>query len=161
MKPVIYLLCGLGGSGKSTYAQQLVQDIGLRKFSLDEEVYRRHGRGIVELPEAEYLAVYRDVKVELDAALAALIRSQHPAVLDYGFWRRKSRDEYKQLIESHGGQWRLVYLKASPDVLRRRLAERNKRTDANAFPVTEAMLNQFIARFEEPHGEGEEVIEQM
>lgn len=160
MKPVVYLLCGLGGSGKSTYAQKLAE-AGLQKFSLDEEVYRRYGRGVVDLPEHVYLGYYRTAKAELDKKLVELLKKKQPVVLDYGFWRRASRDSYKRLIEENGGEWRLIYLKASPEVLMNRLRERNKRTDANAFPVTEEMLRNFIARFEEPHGEGEEIIEQL
>lgn len=160
MKPVVYLLCGLGGSGKSTYAQKLA-DNGLEKFSLDEYVYDLYGRVITTLPEREYLECYRDAKTELDQELIGAIKEKHTVVLDYGFWRRESRDYYKRIIEEYGGDWRLIYLKASPELLLKRLKERNKRTDANAFPVTEEKLLQYIQRFEEPHDEGEEVIEQV
>jgi predicted kinase len=160
MKPVVYLLCGLGGSGKSTYAQKLTEG-GLQKFSLDEYVYSKYGRDIVNLPENEYLEHYRTAKIELDTKLASSIKRNHSVVVDYGFWRRNSRDFYKQLIEENGGKWRLIYLKASPEVLLSRLKERNQRTDANAFPVTEQKLLEYIDRFEEPNGEGEEIIEQF
>lgn len=159
MKPVVYLLCGLGGSGKSTYAQKLAER-GLEKFSLDEYVYGKFGRAIVDLPEHEYLQHYRAAQEELDQKLISTIKNKQSVVLDYGFWRRSSRDYYKQLIEKHGGECKLIYLKASPETLKKRLQERNKRTDANAFPVTEGMLHSFIERFEEPHNEGEEIIQQ-
>lgn len=160
MKPVVYLLCGLGGSGKSTYAQKLVAERGLQKFSLDEYVYSLYGRAIASMPEQVYLQHYRTAKVELDKKLACAIKQKQSVILDYGFWRRSSRDYYKRLIEENGGEWKLIYLKASPEILMRRLKERNKRTDANAFPVTEEMLQGFIERFEEPHNEGEEIIQQ-
>jgi predicted kinase len=160
MKPVVYLLCGLGGAGKSTYAQKLTEG-GLQKFSLDEYVYSKYGRDIVNLPEREYLGHYRTAKIELDAKLASNIKKNQSVVVDYGFWRRNSRDFYKQLIEENGGEWKLIYLKASPEVLMSRLKERNQRTDANAFPVTEQKLREYIKRFEEPNGEGEEIIEQF
>ena len=159
MKPVIYLLCGLGGSGKSTYAQKLA-DTGLQKFSLDEYVYSLYGRTITSLPEQVYLEHYRTAKVKLDRKLVSVIKKKQSVVLDYGFWRRDSRDYYKQLVEENGGEWKLIYLKASPEVLLKRLKERNKRTDANAFPVSEAMLLNYIERFEEPNNEGEEIIQQ-
>ncbi|MET8288367.1 hypothetical protein ABZV80_24360 [Streptomyces sp. NPDC005132] len=41
----------------------------------------------------------------------------------------------------------------------RRLEERNRREDANALMVTPDALEDFYARFEPPHGEGEETIE--
>jgi hypothetical protein len=37
--------------------------------------------------------------------------------------------------------------------------ERNARQDANALTASEDALADFVARFEEPLGEGEEVIE--
>jgi hypothetical protein len=43
-------------------------------------------------------------------------------------------------------------------VLRRRLVMRNRRAGANALTVSEDMLEDFIARFEEPSGEGEQVL---
>ncbi len=157
MKPVVYLLCGLGGSGKSTYAQELANN-GIEKFSLDEYVYNKYGRAITKLPEEVYEAHYRSAKVELDNKLISTLKNKQSAVLDYGFWRRKSRDYYKRLIEQYGGEWKLIYLKASPETLKNRLMQRNKRTDANAFPVTEETLQNHIKRFEEPNNEGEDVI---
>jgi len=160
MKPIVYLLCGLGGSGKSTYAQKLAES-GLQKLSLDEYVYHMYGRAIVNLSEHEYVQHYRSAKVELDEKLVRMIQEGQSVILDYGFWRRDSRDYYKRLINENGGEWRLMYLKAGPGLLMRRLGERNKRTDANAFPVTEEKLDEYIARFEEPDNEGEEVIQQL
>ena len=127
---------------------------------MDEEVYKRHGRPGVDYPKHEYLQHYEKAKVELEGRLVELLNQKKSIVLDYGFWRRSSRDYHKKLIENHGAEWRLIYFKASPEVMTRRLKDRNKRTDANAFPVTKEMLHGFIARFEEPHDEGEEIIEQ-
>jgi predicted kinase len=79
--------------------------------------------------------------------------------VDFSFWQRARRDDYKQLIEDAGGRWKLVYLKVDPAVLRQRLAERSQRFDANAaFPITEDILTSYLSGFEEPNGEGEEVI---
>jgi predicted kinase len=160
MNPTVYLLCGLGGSGKSTYAQKLVEDEGIRKFSLDEYVYSIHGRKITKMSEDEYLKIYRASKTQLDEELVKALQNNESTVLDYGFWRRDSRKYYKKLIEENGGTWKLIYLKASPELLMKRLRERNNRTDANAFPVSEDMLNTYLERFEEPKDEGETIIDQ-
>ena len=45
-------------------------------------------------------------------------------------------DAYSRLVEARGGRWRLLYLKVDPEVLRQRLADRNRRGDANALMVT-------------------------
>jgi hypothetical protein len=53
----------------------------------------------------------------------------------------------------------LLYFKVDREVLLQRLADRNRRSDANAMPLLAADLEDFIARFEEPMGEGEELVQ--
>jgi predicted kinase len=134
MPPVVYLLCGLTGSGKTTYAREL-EAAGAVRLSVDE---------VVE---------------ELRRRLVELIESGHDVALDHGLWRRSDRDAYKRLIEAHGGTWRLLHLKADRDLLPQRLADRSRRGDANAMPLTPSDLEDFITRFEEPTGEGEELVQ--
>lgn len=56
---------------------------------------------------------------------------------------------------------RLLYLKASPECLRRRLRQRAQRRDANAaFEITGDILNGYLQDVEAPQGEGELVIDQ-
>jgi hypothetical protein len=43
MPAVVYLLCGLTGSRKTSYAKRLEAG-GAVRLSVDEEVYARHGR---------------------------------------------------------------------------------------------------------------------
>jgi predicted kinase len=158
MPPVVYLLCGLTGSGKTTYAKQL-EAAGAFRLSVDEEIFARHGRYGVDYPVAEYFDLERPVVEELRRRLVELIESGHDVVLDHGLWRRSDRDVYKRLIEAHGGTWRLLYLRADRELLLQRLAGRSGRGDANAMPLTPPDLDDFIARFEEPTGECEELIQ--
>ena len=158
MPSVVYLLCGLTGSGKTTYARRL-EAAGAVRLSVDEEVYARHGRYGVDYPMSEYFDRERPVVEELPWRLVELVESGHDVVLDYGLWRRRDRDAYKRLVEAHGGRWRLLYFKVDREVLRQRLADRNRRADANALMVTPSALEDFIARFDEPVGEGEELVE--
>jgi predicted kinase len=158
MPPVVYLLCGLTGSGKTTYAKRL-EAAGAVRLSVDEEVHARHGRYGVDYPMSEYFDRERPVVEELPRRLVELVESGHDVVLDYGLWRRSDRDAYKRLVEAHGGRWRLLYFKVDPQVLRQRLADRNRRADANALMVTPSALEDFIARFDEPVGEGEETVQ--
>ena len=158
MPAVVYLLCGLTGSGKTSYAKRLEAG-GAVRLSVDEEVYARHGRYGVDYRMEEYFDWERPVVQELRRRLVELVESGRDVVLDCGLWRRSDRDAYKRLVEAHGGRWRLLYLKVDPEVLRQRLADRNRRGDANALAVTPSALEDFIARFHEPVDEGEELVE--
>ncbi|MEJ5946362.1 ATP-binding protein [Pseudokineococcus basanitobsidens] len=156
--PLVVLMCGVAGSGKTAYAQSLERQ-GHVRLSIDEEVWRRFGRYDVDYDESDYASFSQIAEEALCARLLELIADGRDVVLDLSFWRRASREQYKRLIESAGGRWRLVYLQAEPYVLRQRLAERAQRFDANAaFPITEEVLAGFLSGFEEPCGEGEEIV---
>lgn len=159
MRPVAYLLSGLTGSGKTTFAKRLEAQ-GVVRLSVDEEVHARHGRYGVDYPEHEYFQRQGPIVEEVQRRIAELLELGRDVVLDYGLWRRSERDAYKQLVDAHGGRWRLLYFRADRDVLLRRLAERNQREDANALLVTPRALDEFLGRFEPPEGEGEQIIDQ-
>jgi predicted kinase len=157
--PVVFLLVGLTGSGKTTYAQRQLEPEGAVRLSVDEVVHERHGRYGVDYPENTYFEKEAPVVSELHERLAELIAEGRDVVWDHGLWPRKDRDAMKELVEAAGGRWRLLYFPVEREELLRRLAERNEREDANALVVTPEALDDFFARFEEPQHEGEEIVE--
>jgi predicted kinase len=151
-------MCGVAGSGKTTYAQRLEGE-GYVRLSIDEEVWSRFGRHGIDYDAALYPSHAAAVEIELRDRLVSLISQDRDVVVDFSFWQRATRDRYKQLVEEAGGRWQLVYLKVEVSVLRQRLAERSRRFDANAaFPITDDILATYLIGFEEPDGEGEDVI---
>src|ERR1700756_3294288 len=125
-KPDVYMLCGAAGSGKTTYAERLIAS-GAVKLSLAESMAERFGRAGTDYPVQEYPECERTVLAEHRAQLIGMLSVGRSVVLDYGFGRREQRDEYKELITEHGGQWRLLYFDTPLPVLQQRLAERNGR----------------------------------
>ncbi|MDO0914137.1 ATP-binding protein [Streptomyces sp. DT2A-34] len=156
--PVVYLLVGLTGSGKTTYAKQRLEPSRAVRLSVDELVHARHGRYGVDYPERDYFALEAPVVAEVRERLVALVAQGRDAVLDHGLWLHSAREEWKKLVEEAGGRWRLLYFPVERAELLRRLEERNLRGDANALTVTESALDDFYARFEPPEGEGEEIV---
>ncbi|RSN48280.1 AAA family ATPase [Actinomadura sp. WAC 06369] len=151
----VWLLAGLTGSGKTTFAKTL-ESRGVVRLSVDELVFARHGRYGVDYPEPDYPAKEAPVLAEVCRRMVELAASGHDVVLDHGLWRRADRDAAKAMVQAAGARWRLVYFDVDRTELARRLTERNRRADANALTVTESALDDFIARFEPLHGEGEE-----
>lgn len=155
---LVLLMCGIAGSGKTTFSQTLEKD-GFVRLSIDEEVWSTNGRYGIDYPVEKYREYLDEAHVRLRNKLVKLIQDKKQVVVDSSFWQRTERDEYKQLIENSGGKWRLIYLKVHPDELRKRLKIRNQRFDANAaFTITEEILTIFLNGFEEPRDEGEIVI---
>jgi len=157
-RSVVVLLCGVAGSGKTTYAQELELE-GYIRLSIDEEVWARFGRYGIDYDPADYCRLSALAEDLLRERLVTLVGEGRDVVVDFSFWQRASRDRYKRLVEAAGGTWRLIYLQVDPVVLRLRLDNRADRFDANAaFPITRDILAGYLARFEEPQGEGEEVL---
>ena len=152
------MLCGLAGSGKTTYAERLERQ-GYVRLSIDEELWAAFGRYGVDYPPERYGELSDIVERRQRDRLASLIASRSDVVVDNSFWKRRDRDDYKALIEAGGGRWRLVYLRVPPQELRRRLQRRSARFDANAaFPIDDALFARYLDMFEEPVDEGEVVL---
>ncbi|WP_282204031.1 AAA family ATPase [Kitasatospora fiedleri] len=156
---LVVLMCGLPGSGKSTYARALERR-GFVRLSIDEVIWSRTGRDGAELEPAVYERLKSAVERELWEELVGLLEARRPVVVDYSFWNRETRDRYKALIEGHGCRWELVRLRADLETLRRRLAARSRRSDANSVTVPDETLRRYFDAFQEPVGEGERVIVQ-
>ena len=157
----VVLMCGLPGAGKTTYAMELVRR-GFARLSIDELVWQRLGQrdaGLV-LGAESFDRLKEEVRREQRQELVELMLAGRDVVVDYSFWSRAARDDYKTLIESHGCRWELVHLKADRTTLERRLEARNGVEGANAVTVDERLLNRYLANFEEPSGEGEQVVMQ-
>ncbi|MBY8881068.1 AAA family ATPase [Actinacidiphila acidipaludis] len=155
----VVLMCGLPGAGKTTYASELVRQ-GYVRLSIDEAVWERLGHrdaGLV-LEPAAFDRLKEEVRAEQRQELVELMRAGRDVVVDYSFWSRAARDDYKALISSHGGRWELVHLKADRTTLERRLQARNGEQGANSVTVDAGLLARYVAQFEEPVGEGEHVV---
>lgn len=154
--PLAVLLAGLTGSGKTTVSQALVGH-GFTRLSVDEEVHRLHGRYGVDYPEHTYFDRERPVVEAVRTRFVKELEAGNDVVLDHGLWRRGDRDAWRRAAHEAGGLPLVVYLPADRDELLRRLAERNRREDANALTVTPEALDDFFARFDAP-AEEEDVI---
>ena len=158
-RPEVVLLCGVAGSGKTTYASALEAQ-GYVRLSVDQEIWRRFGRHGIDYDPVDYDALTEVARRAVDERLVAVVAEGRDVVLDSSLWQRARRDECKRLVEGAGGRWRLVHLRVPPEVLRARLRERASRVDANAaFVVTDELLDRYLAGFEVPSGEGEEVVD--
>ncbi len=80
-------------------------------------------------------------------------------MIDFSFWSKENRNVYKELIQKAGAETELVYMKASKELLQKRLYKRNQVLNANSpFVITDEILEHHYHAFQEPCGEGEKVI---
>lgn len=155
--PLVVIMCGLAGSGKTTFSQRLEKE-GFVRLSIDEEIWATNGRWGIDFPMDKFEEYRKEAERKLRNRLIKLIHDKQQVVIDFSFWDRVRRNDYKNLIERSGGKWKLIYLKVHPNDLRERLKIRNKNFDANSFPISEELLTSYLSGFEVPNGEGEIVI---
>jgi len=156
----VIMMCGVCGSGKTTYAKQKEKE-GYVRLSIDEEMWARFGQRGVDYPADEYERLSAETEEKLCQKMLELIREGKNLVIDFSFWSRASRDKYRRLILEAGGTPELVYMKADKEVLRKRLELRNQTIHANSpYVITAEILDHHYNGFQEPVGEGEIVIVQ-
>ncbi|WCC80661.1 ATP-binding protein [Cutibacterium equinum] len=141
------LLAGLTGSGKSTFAKRVASKGGIR-ISVDQLVFDEFGRYGVDYPEPLYPEFERRALETARRQLLDEIGREKRVVLDHGLWTDDDRLEWVRLVSRAGGVPVLVKFEPPIDVLRQRLAARNRETHADALHVTESALQDFIARYE-------------
>lgn len=150
----------LVGSGKSSISKSILSHYAsFHRLSIDVHIYKTHGLYGVDYPAEKYGDFQQEAEEALHKELSQLLQQgAQNVILDFSFAFQHTRDEWKDLIESLGGRWVLVYLDVSSEELHRRVAARNQLAvkDADsAYPVTREVLERYLAGFEKPTGEGE------
>jgi predicted kinase len=139
----VIFMCGPSGSGKSTYAQRFESE-GMVRLSFDVEMWRR-GISTVPLPQ--------DVRDEIEAGLRArlleLVAEGTDVVLDFSFWSRRMRDDYRRLLEPTGVVPETFYLATDRETVLNRVRAR-RGSHADDFVLTEELAAQYFDHFGPP-----------
>jgi predicted kinase len=139
----VIFMCGPAGSGKSTVARQLEQR-GMTRLSFDQEAW---SRGITTMPLPE--DAHRDIEHVLRARLADLVRAGSDVVLDFSFWSRRMRDEYREFLRPYGVVPETVYLATDRATALRRIAAREAGNGDN-FKLSTELAAFYFDHFEVP-----------
>ena len=139
----LILICGLPGSGKTTLAKQLAQDVRAVRLSPDEW---KHALGI-DYYDGEARVRLEDRLWRLAQELLTLGQS---VIMENGFWAREERDELRLAGRALGATVELHFLDAPVEESWRRLELRNKEAKPGAVPITRSDLEKWAAQFEAP-----------
>lgn len=145
--PTLFLMCGLPGSGKTTLAKQIEGERRALRLTPDEWIVKLFGNSLTP-PTLDWC---RDPveAVQWSVAERALALGVN-VVLDFGFWSREEREDFRGRAATLGAASELHFLDVPRVVLLSRLVARNAALPPYAFRVTEAQLNQWWSIFEPP-----------
>ena len=142
MSRVIFM-CGPSGAGKSTYAQRLESE-GMVRLSFDVEMWRR-GISTVPLPQD----VRDEIETDLQAGLLELVAAGADVVLDFSFWSRRMRDDYRKLLEPTSVVPETIYLATDRGTVLRRMRAR-RGSHGNDFVLPDDLVAHYFDHFEPP-----------
>ncbi len=132
-----------------------------QRISFDGILAARHGLYGIDYPKSDHEKISDEADTEFfETAKQFLAIGKDDIVLDRALYAKEDRDAYKQLIESNGARWVLVFLKAPKEVLWQRIQDR-RAAGVNAecaLEISKELLDMFYDGFEVPAGEGEIVV---
>lgn len=155
--PVVHLLCGLNGVGKTTLARGLEDELPGVRFTLDEWMLR-------SFPELPYDSDEYGFKAEQckdlmwDIALQVL-RTGSDVILDWNQWSQQRRAFWRDRAVQAGYSVVLHYIRRSLEVAVEQAEERVALNVPWVHPLTATQIRQFTELFEEPtKDEGIQII---
>ncbi|WP_456295748.1 ATP-binding protein [Vibrio sp. AK197] len=147
----IFFICGFIGSGKTHVAHQLAKQTPAFRFTIDEWMIPLFGEHMEREVFDGHLATLKELFKRSSLELLALDVS---VVLDFGFWTRRDRAEFRRWALEHQIEYEFVYLNTDFDTCCKRALARNKTRQLHtAYEMTPEMLNMFWSWFEPPAGE--------
>lgn len=143
----LHLMVGLPCSGKSTLAQRLEHELPALRLTTDEWHIRLFGQD-AEAPEHD--ARHSLIEALLWNIARRALELGTNVILDFGFWAREEREDYRARAKLLGASSEVHFLDVAEDELLRRLVRRNAQPSLMDFLIPEAMMKPWIALFQKP-----------
>ena len=143
----LHLMVGLPLAGKTTLAKQLELEYSALRLTPDEWHTRLFGYDVEEKKHDERHFLIEAMLWEIAARVLELGVN---VILDYGFWAKVEREDYRARAKQSGAGSEIHFLDVPEAVLFERLAARNVQLPPGAAYIPEAKLNEWIPIFQPP-----------
>lgn len=143
----LHLMVGLPCSGKTTLAKKLEHKRSALRLTPDEWQVALFGQ---DAKEPEHDARHSLIEAMLwDIASRALELGTN-VILDFGFWAREEREDYRLRAKRLGASSEVHFLDVSEEELLRRLEVRNSQPPQGSFHISEESMKPWIKFFQKP-----------
>jgi len=146
----LHLMVGLPCSGKTTLAKKLEAELGVLRLTPDEWHRKLFGQDATHPDHDRRHAAIEELQWQVAARALGVGLS---VILDFGFWARIERDDYRRRASVLGARTAIHFLDVPHDVLLHRLEVRNAQTSDDVTRIPPAMLKKWFTFFQAPDAE--------
>ncbi|MEO6397365.1 MAG: AAA family ATPase [Tepidiformaceae bacterium] len=143
----LHLIVGLPCSGKSTLARKLELELPALRLTPDEWQIPLFGQ---DAEDPEHDARHGVIEGLLWNVARRTLELGTNVILDFGFWAREEREDYRSRARQAGAGSEVHYLDVPQDELLRRLDERNAGPSRETFRIPLQSMKSWIAFFQKP-----------
>lgn len=143
----LHLMVGLPCSGKTTLARKLEREQFALRLTVDEWHIQLFGQ---DAEEPEHDARHSLIEMMLWNIASRALELEMNVILDFGFWAREEREDYRSRAKELGASSEVHFLDGPTDELMHRLAARNSQSSPLSFSIPEEMMRVWIAFFQRP-----------
>lgn len=141
--PVLLLMTGLPGSGKTTRARELERQYNAVRFTPDEWMIPLFG-------EPEPGSTRSILEGRLVWTATRVLRAGSSVILDFGLWGRDERQALRALAISEGIPCQVVYFPIDYETQRLRTRHRSQNAPATTFEYSDEDLQRQQAQYQVP-----------
>lgn len=143
----LHLMVGLPCSGKTTLAQKLEHEQSALRLTTDEWHISLFGQ---DAEDPEHNSRHSIIEMMLWKIASRALELGTNVILDFGFWAREEREDYRSRAKAVGASSEIHFLDVPADELMRRLSVRNSQSSPTSFHIPEEMMEPWIALFQRP-----------
>lgn len=143
----LHLMVGLPCAGKTTLARQLEQTHAALRLTPDEWQTRLFGQDVDEAGHDARHSLIEDMLWDIAARVLTL---GVDVILDFGFWARVEREDYRGRAARLGANSEVHFLDVPGALLLERLARRNEQLSDGAAYIPTEKLEGWIPFFQPP-----------
>jgi predicted kinase len=147
LEPIVHLVCGPVGSGKTTYSRRLAAENGAVVFSIDEWMQNLFvgdlpaEAGMAKIDFAWFSERVDRCEKQIWVVAEQLLKQGTTVILDLGFIRKNRREKARNTASSLGFASQMHIVHADLETRRARVSVRNSnKGETYALTVTPAMF---------------------
>lgn len=146
----LHLMVGLPCAGKTTLAKQLEKELNALRLTPDVWHTRLFGQ---DLEHPDHDLRHDTIEDLLWGVAAPVLGHGVDVILDFGFWKRIEREDYRARAAAIGAPTVIHFLDVPEDVLFRRLDIRNELAADEVAYIPPALLREWLSHMEAPDQE--------